>query len=67
MFLFGVISTLDRYFLVKFPSALKLSCAICQCDYEQDEVVMELPCSHLFHPTCITTWLKMVTAIILLN
>lgn len=54
-----VIESLPKVKLTKEQVALKLSCAICQCDYEQDEAVMELPCSHLFHPTCITTWLKM--------
>ena len=42
-----------------------LSCTICRCDYEEDETVFELPCSHLFHPQCVTTWLKMVISILL--
>ena len=41
-----------------------LSCTICRCDYEEDETVFELPCSHLFHPQCVTTWLKMVISIL---
>ena len=44
-----------------------LSCTICRCDYEEDETVFELPCSHLFHPQCVTTWLKMVISILYRN
>lgn len=35
------------------------SCAICMCDYEDDESVLKLPsCEHLFHKECIGEWLK---------
>ena len=39
---------------------MNLSCTICRSDYQEDDSVLELPCSHLFHPPCITTWLKLV-------
>lgn len=35
------------------------SCAICRCDYELKEEVLRLPCEHIFHSPCVTTWLKM--------
>lgn len=35
------------------------SCAICICDYEDDESVLKLSnCEHLFHKECIGKWLK---------
>ncbi|XP_072019809.1 uncharacterized protein [Amphiura filiformis] len=35
-----------------------LNCAICHVEYELSEKLSKLPCSHFFHPTCITIWLK---------
>lgn len=34
-------------------------CAICKCDFEEDEDVTPLPCNtaHYFHKACITPWL----------
>ncbi|XP_078148586.1 E3 ubiquitin-protein ligase ATL9-like [Carex rostrata] len=35
-----------------------LECAICLCDFEDDENIRLLPkCSHMFHPDCIDEWL----------
>lgn len=31
-------------------------CAVCLCDYEQDDQIRHLPCDHLFHPDCIQEW-----------
>lgn len=40
-------------------SAPSVSCAICMCDYDDDETVLQLPtCKHLFHKDCIGKWLK---------
>lgn len=36
------------------------SCSICLCDFEQDEVLRQLPCSstmHIFHAACVDEWL----------
>lgn len=33
-------------------------CCICLSDFELGELVRELPCEHIFHPTCIDTWLE---------
>ena len=32
-------------------------CSICQCDYQDGEQEMKLPCGHAFHPDCLTPWL----------
>mmetsp|Transcript_56139 Transcript_56139/g.131214 ORF Transcript_56139/g.131214 Transcript_56139/m.131214 type:complete len:308 (-) Transcript_56139:229-1152(-) len=34
------------------------TCAICLCDFEQEESAVELPCKHVFHCDCITIWLQ---------
>ncbi|XP_073239845.1 uncharacterized protein [Porites lutea] len=54
-----VIESLPKKNISKEQVDVCLSCTICRCDYEEDETVFELPCSHLFHPQCVTTWLKM--------
>ncbi|KAJ3382293.1 hypothetical protein HDU92_004861 [Lobulomyces angularis] len=33
-------------------------CTICQEEYSDNEVVSEMPCKHVFHPSCIEYWLK---------
>lgn len=38
----------------------EMSCSICLCDYETDEVLRELPCAvgrHVFHADCVDEWL----------
>ena len=32
-------------------------CTICFEDFEDGEIVKELPCLHMFHPDCIKTWI----------
>ncbi|XP_020629565.1 E3 ubiquitin-protein ligase RNF181-like [Orbicella faveolata] len=39
--------------------AHKLCCALCLCEFQEGEQTTQLPCSHGFHPQCITTWLQM--------
>jgi len=33
-------------------------CTICLDVYKDNETVMRLPCSHLFHGHCVTEWFK---------
>lgn len=38
----------------------EVSCSICLCDYQKDELLRELPCKvgrHVFHADCIDEWL----------
>lgn len=37
-------------------------CAICLGRYEAQDQVVELPCHHLFHVTCIVQWTNQVVA-----
>jgi len=32
-------------------------CPVCLCSYESDDVLMRLPCEHLFHESCVSRWL----------
>lgn len=32
-------------------------CVICLSDYEKGEVILELPCGHCYHMTCVALWL----------
>ena len=33
-------------------------CCVCQCDFEEEEKLMSLPCEHTFHAECISKWLE---------
>lgn len=33
-------------------------CCVCQCEYEDQEMVTQLPCNHLYHQGCISEWLS---------
>ena len=32
-------------------------CLVCQCEYEEDDELRRLPCSHCFHTECVDQWL----------
>lgn len=32
------------------------TCSICLCEYEKGEKLVQLPCKHIFHEDCITSW-----------
>ena len=33
-------------------------CLVCQCDYEEADLLRRLPCGHCFHSLCVGHWLK---------
>lgn len=52
-----MISKLDRF---KYSSGQQLrqdTCVICLQEFESDEDLNQLPCSHSFHAQCVSTWL----------
>merc|ERR1712224_932233 len=32
------------------------TCSICLCEYEKGDKLVALPCKHVFHESCITSW-----------
>lgn len=40
------------------PMPLPDACAVCLEDYKPGEVLAQLPCGHIFHPTCANKWLR---------
>ncbi|KAL7439186.1 hypothetical protein ACHAXM_006606 [Skeletonema potamos] len=32
------------------------SCSICLCEYENGETVTKLPCNHIYHESCLSSW-----------
>ncbi|CAM9751121.1 unnamed protein product [Chrysoparadoxa australica] len=36
---------------------VKETCSVCLEEYAEGDVIIELPCEHGFHPTCISPWL----------
>ena len=35
-----------------------LACTVCLEDYKSTDQVIQLPCQHVFHQTCLVEWLK---------
>ena len=33
-------------------------CSICQCEFEPDERILEMPCKHVYHHDCLLPWLQ---------
>lgn len=36
-----------------------MMCTVCQCDFEEGELLRTLPCNHVYHVECIDPWLRM--------
>ena len=43
----------------EFSSASPESCSICLGEYAGDDVIVKLPCGHIFHSGCIENWLNL--------
>merc|ERR1712216_593078 len=57
---------LQRLSVAKFEetevASQELSCSICLSDFEANDQVRKLPCSHYFHVACIDGWLRISRA-----
>jgi len=42
--------------LVKSLDDEEPSCSICLCEYENGETVTKLPCNHIYHESCLSSW-----------
>jgi hypothetical protein len=55
-------NTVDIESLKSYPfdnnNAKSSECSICLTAYENKEIIIELPCWHIFHKGCISPWLK---------
>mmetsp|Transcript_8148 Transcript_8148/g.11737 ORF Transcript_8148/g.11737 Transcript_8148/m.11737 type:complete len:414 (-) Transcript_8148:40-1281(-) len=32
------------------------TCSICLCEYESNEIIVTLPCGHVYHDDCVSSW-----------
>jgi len=57
-----ILPHLPHYTFTEFKSKKKMiedeGCVICMNNYQDENVVTELPCNHFFHQHCINIWLE---------
>merc|ERR1719291_1295126 len=50
---------IDTMPLIEYkPNEEQSSCAVCLSDFQQADLLRQLPCGHSFHRACIDKWLK---------
>ena len=50
-------SVFSRFDIEKHHSD-QTTCVVCMCDFEEQQTLRDLPCSHMFHAKCVDKWLK---------
>jgi Ring finger domain len=55
-FPFDLSNTIDRTHAALHDSENK--CLVCQCQYQLNETLIQLPCNHCFHHECASQWLQ---------
>ncbi|XP_066513899.1 E3 ubiquitin-protein ligase Praja-2 isoform X2 [Hoplias malabaricus] len=53
-----IIDSLPHISVLDHHRGQEQSCAICCCEYVNEEIATELPCRHMFHKLCVTLWLR---------
>ena len=57
-------TTLPKIFFIKEMQQIKISnpnediCAICIDKFEENDLIVKLPCGHIFHKKCAQPWLR---------
>jgi len=46
-----------RFGKSKSSETCDCTCTVCQCLYEESDLVRQLPCGHIFHAMCVDRWL----------
>jgi len=54
----SAIDALPRTVGTNSQSTKDIECAVCKNDLQPDELLIELPCSHLYHEKCLLPWLQ---------
>ena len=54
----GDIKNIPTICITKADVESQVRCTICCTDYNEGDMVNKLPCNHLYHIECVTTWLK---------
>ena len=48
---------LDKYQVTLNPLIIKEDCCICLNNYDDNSVVVRIPCNHIYHRECIHLWM----------
>ena len=53
-----VVNNLPRRSLDSISDNQNLQCPVCLASFDDDDVIIEMPCEHCFHSDCLLPWLR---------